>query len=389
MKKSHVLILLTFIALFSTYPEIIIGKNSYGVCTNRNGLRDGDIIKRYPVAYTDTVSGGKGKLWDISYLQAGKPYNVEIMLVNDSLKRYGIMERRTIVYYDMHGDSISVAGHENNQWRVDYDRCEPWLIDSMDYGFSASGSVHGKGIYCDRLRYAIAGTYSLSADAIGTLILPDCDTLRNVQRVHSQRIFLHSYYPIDSIAADINAEEIRRASTENHLLIYDTRRWYAPGYRYPVLETQTITKHPDGEPLMRQACYTHPIEMTDLPNDPENQELRYTLCHDTDKATENGGFYGDSSIGSDRTNGGYDFSYDFSQNKSNCSVTVGYNVSQHTDVEFILADAMGIVYSSDIRRCAPDEDYSVTISYGNIPGAGPYVLYINTNGNRYAEKFYK
>ncbi len=371
---------------------------SYGICSAAvcgsglnmalNGLRDGDVFSRYPITYIDTVSGGESCVWDLSNLNPGKACRNEVKLVNDSSERYRMNERHTSLYYERHGDTLTVAGHENNQWRLEFDVCEPWLTNSMAYGHFYSGLLHGKGIYCDRLRYAVRGSYRMGTDARGILILPEGDTLRNVQRVHTLRTFFHNYYPIDSANCDISMEELNKATVENRLLLHDTRRWYVSGYRYPLLEVQTLTPGAGGTPIMQQAYYTPASEMAELPADPDNRELRELIREG--KAPWDGVRSNSvSAADTDEPRGGDDIRYRFDQNHGECTVSVRYTVGKPTDVEFLLADVLGFVYNAGSYHCEPGEEYSVSISYGSIPGAGPYVLYICTHDNRYAEKFNK
>ncbi|WP_300935793.1 hypothetical protein [uncultured Muribaculum sp.] len=359
--------------------------DGYEISLSLNGFRDGDMLLRYPVAYEDTASSGTGLIWDLSGYKSGKPYKSEITLADDSLELYQAIERRTALRYERTGDTIFVAGHENNLWRMEFDRREPWLTGSMRHGYSSAGTIHGKGIYCDRLRYVIGGSYRISVDAAGSLILPEGDTLRNVQRVHTLRTFLHDYYPIDSVDCDITADELGKAAAENRLLTLDARRWYAPGYRYPLLEVQTLTSGGDGKTLMRQASYTPASEMESLLSDPDNSELRERLRQGYTAGQKSN--HADTADGRDNTGGGDDVRYRFDQNHVECTVSVRYSVGMPMDVEFILADVVGFVYRSGSYHCEPGEEYSVTLSYGNLPGNGPYVLYICTAENRYAEKF--
>lgn len=386
-RHSFASVLFIAVYIYASYGICSAAVSGSGLNMDLNGLRDGDVFSRYPITYIDTVSGGESCVWDLSNLKPGKACRSEVKLVNDSSERYRMNERHTSLYYERHGDTLMVAGHENNQWRLEFDVCEPWLTNSMVYGHFYSGLLHGKGIYCDRLRYVVRGSYRIGTDARGILILPEGDTLRNVQRVHTLRTFFHNYYPIDSANCDISLEELNKATVENRLLLHDTRRWYVPGYRYPLLEVQTLTPAAGGAPIMRHACYTPASEMEELPADPDNRELRELIREGKSPA------YGlrdnNAATDTDEPRGGDDIRYRFGQNHGERTVSVLYTVGSPTDVEFLLADVMGFVYNAGSYHCEPREEYSVSISYGSIPGAGPYVLYICTNDNRYAEKFNK
>lgn len=138
---------------------------------------------------------------------------------------------------------------------------------------------------------------------------------------------------------------------------------------------------------MQHTCYTPASEMEELLSDPDNHELRELIR--LGKAI--GSASGDASLSANNyeLRGGDDIRYRFDQNRGECTVDVHYTVEKATDVEFILADVIGFLYKAGSYHCEPGEEYSVSISYGNIPGAGPYVLYICNGDNRYSEKFNK
>ena len=391
MDSRRITMLFIAIALLLHLPAGASGLSGHNISNARNGLRDGDVLKRYPIVFTDTASAGTGCVWNLADIKPGKAYRMEIALVSESPEQHHMMRNRTAIHYRTSGDTILSTGFENNQWRVDFDYPEIWLADTMRLGFTTSARIHGTGKYCDRLRYAIEGRYILSADAGGTLIMPEGDTLSNVLRIHSQRAFIHKYYPKDSLNADITTEEFDHAAAMDSILILDTRRWYAPGYRYPLLEIQKLTRQADGAQLMYEACYTPADEMADIPTDPDNVKLRDTIRQNSPAPSDNDERTpSDAESGKDRLpSGGDDVNYRFTQQRGDRNLHVDYIVNHPMDIEFILADVAGIVYSSASRRCAPDETYSIDIPYGYSPGMGPYVLYISTGENRYAEKFHK
>ena len=69
----------------------------------------------------------------------------------------------------------------------------------MVLGDSISGVFHGIGSYCDRQKIRTFGSWFSIADAMGDLVLPSCDTLRNVIRVHMQQNTLCYFYPMNGV----------------------------------------------------------------------------------------------------------------------------------------------------------------------------------------------
>lgn len=151
------------------------------VSTKYNGPRDGDAITRHPITYSDTVSPGYDCLWDLSQsTDNGNSYKLSTRLVNDTLSRYSTTGQKSVIYYDSQNDTVTLAGFESRLWQVYYHTPEVWLpATNLNFGSGITGIIRGRGVYSDRLRYSIAGTYTLTADARGTLIMPEGDTIRN------------------------------------------------------------------------------------------------------------------------------------------------------------------------------------------------------------------
>jgi hypothetical protein len=93
-------------------------------------------------------------------------------------------------------------------------------VDKMKFPFSFgqqfSSPFTGIAWYNENSRLDLSGVYSVSADAFGTLILPD-RILKNTLRLKATRQSLQ-----------VGVCGSTQAVTEKYC-------WYAPGYRYPVL----------------------------------------------------------------------------------------------------------------------------------------------------------
>lgn len=89
------------------------------------------------------------------------------------------------------------------------------------------------------------GTYKTKADALGKLVLPQGDTLRNVIRLHTERHVGTIIVPIDTMQYRIPAftvdSIVRHLAPDTAKVREDEYRWYAEGYRYPILEAKTLS----------------------------------------------------------------------------------------------------------------------------------------------------
>ena len=119
------------------------------------------------------------------------------------------------------------------------------LQDSCKGWFSAHGDdVHGDLVHiCGKYKYKIIGK--------GTLLTIDRDTLPNTLLIHNQRLVsslfngkekeLQKYGVLDSIPKLSYNKVDSLMKSDTTLVRNDVYRWYAPGYRYPILRLETIS----------------------------------------------------------------------------------------------------------------------------------------------------
>jgi hypothetical protein len=109
----------------------------------------------------------------------------------------------------------------------------------MQIGDSVEGYFHGRGTYCNRIALRNYGHYHTKVVKQGSMILPEGDTLRNVLLVHTERIEGEQYHPDiyhDSLCVYTIDSVMTRLQTDSTLATIHIDRWYAPGYRYPILK---------------------------------------------------------------------------------------------------------------------------------------------------------
>lgn len=259
--------------LLMCLPPLFSCKGQDGIKMPLNMFHNGDIIVNKQISFNDIAQKGTDVVWDISNADVlSKQFKVKYSDVAGSNHRMACTERATMYYYDLQTDSLLVGGFENNTTKIDYDLKEIYLRFPMKYGDSYSGVFHGTGMYCDKIAIRSFGRYKVEADAYGTLISPECDTLYNVTRLHTIRLVCGLRYPADSLQAisstPLNADSIDMYINNGMFMMRtDIYRWYAEGYRYPVLETQTTSLHgADTEPYVTTYYYPPSAqELTDYP----------------------------------------------------------------------------------------------------------------------------
>lgn len=345
--------------------------------------RDGDTFHRNQINYTDTVKSGTEKIWNLSDAAVtGTRYSAEVRSMSDTLPQWYFREDRTMFYQELCGDTLKCTANENRSSIMHYDRPEIMLIYPVSFGFRSSGYFHGSGLYFDKRRTVAAGENETYADASGTLILPEGDTLTDVLRVTSIRRFILRQMPKDSTQADVSINDYLASAAKNDVITTECRRWYAAGYRYPLLETQILHASAAGNKTISMATYIPLSEFDGMPDDYENKAVREDIKKRlSNLSTENRAAHGTSAT--------KPIEYSISQDRQNHKVDVSYTVDKPVTVELILSDVTGIVYDTRKRTCQPGEAYTETIEYGGYTPAGAYVLYLRADNEQFAEKFYR
>ena len=287
------------------------------------------------------------------------------------------LEHGTRYFFEQKGDSLLIMGFENHLAKIDYDLPELWLKFPMHAGDSLSGLYHGCGLYGERWNVRKLGDYKTRAKLCRTMVLPEGDTLRNVLRLHTQRqvctLNSPARMPGDSLP-HFTPDSIRWHLANNKgVLVENVYRWYVAGWRYPILEAYVTGGTQSQAPLFTTAFYYSPREQECLFDDNPNTLIR--------KAVTQQEANGHALVDNDK-----ELDYKVSVDSERKTIRLTYNLERETHVRLILSDNAGIVYKTSERKDVPGKTHVQEIGYGMLP-RGRYVLYINANGKRYAEKF--
>ena len=350
-----------------------------------NTPRIGDILRKQQTEFVNTGNGGEGRVWDLSGIEVVNPgHKARILAKRDTADTAAdtvmTIENRQRRYTLLRGDSLLTVGTENALSLVCYSQPEVSLRYPVSYGDSTASVFHGTASWCERTYSRVYGESRVVADAAGTLVTPDGDTLRQVMRVHTLRTTGARLLPVSTepgMRALIDSLPAFTADSARVCLALDKQRqcavtedicqFYAPGCRYPVFETRrTVT--PGGN-VTEEALY-HPADEQALLADEENERLRQGILH------ANGG------VGQDK-GGGQDTP---PSPMSRCDVTVSgsmvtvtYDLTAEASVKGIVSTVSGMVMRQCEQHCAEGTDYQMRIDCAGLR-RGQYVLYMNVNG---------
>ncbi|GHV43027.1 hypothetical protein FACS1894180_0910 [Bacteroidia bacterium] len=212
--------------------------------------RANDVLVKQQVAYKDPGRAGADVVWDFGQLAPVNPeytfeYGAPFLLEDSVLGGYYLlgrdtvfaaqlqpadalltgMEHRTMYYYAFASGVLWTLGYDNAATSLHYRT--PLLTGKlpMTYGDSLAWHYATEGLYTRTVPFAESGLATLAADAYGMIVLPTGDTLRQVLRTKSVQ---QKDEPMLTTTGD--SATVRT--------FFETFKWYARGYRYPVFETR-------------------------------------------------------------------------------------------------------------------------------------------------------
>lgn len=234
---------------------------------------------------------------------------------------------------------------------------------------------HGIGLYCGELFMRRFGTYQTKADSTGKLILPDGETLNGIMRLHTERYVSAVYGDKDTLRKGVPTYTvdsiIKRMAVDTLKLHENHYRWFAAGYRYPILEARVISFK--DKPIEELLFYCLPEEQERLASNDVNKEVREAVARAEESQND----------GETQTRGEEDFRYEVSQN--DYGISIRYQAEHYEKITALLTNNQGIVYQ---RQEKTGQAGSGQIIF-NTSGLrrGQYIVYLNVDGTGYAEKF--
>lgn len=312
---------------------------------SNQGFRAGDKLVKQQVRYKNPGRTGKDVIWDFSNLKeiSGSytvNYNETTRKSKDTIFVSGT-EHQTKYTYAYKSDSLLLLGFENPTSGMTFEKPQLLMKYPFIYGDSVFTGYSGKGSYNFTLLSETKGNMFTVADAVGTLILPDGDTVKDVLRVRTEHIFQQNTLPmelerqtklpfddsitvidtkgtksftVDSVSISqgvdnyknngiaeqpdvkgnsksnnnalptkkITRGKMLKENTDSLYFHTVTCRWYAPGYRYPLFETisnQGLKNKNDSTGIddVATAFYYPPFKQKDLNDDPENKTVLDSL----------------------------------------------------------------------------------------------------------------
>ncbi|MEI7897994.1 MAG: T9SS type A sorting domain-containing protein [bacterium] len=222
MKKLYTLF------LFSMFVANLCGQTALTFVNN--GLMPGDSSRTRDINYVDPGNPGENMVWDFSGIQFTGKNNFCGVREDATLKNAGVNKKNIVLSedgydysYNSSPVSLEETGYVNKSKNLTLAYSDPILKMTypFSYGQKFSDTYAGTAWFGETSRIDLTGVNTSTADASGTLILPD-RILKNTLRVKTVK---------QSIQTSVCG------SIQSTLTKYS---WYAPGCRYPVLMLSTM-----------------------------------------------------------------------------------------------------------------------------------------------------
>lgn len=231
---------------------IISGSIAQAPLTNKNNaLRDGDVVKSYEFVYTDPGPGGTDKTWDFSKISYTAKELTENVGVTPGVPLQGVAKYTSVMavdgyeyYHNINENTFELVGYTTKDIALVYTDPIVKMKYPFFYGDQFSDNFSGEALYAGS-NITFEGQYAVSADATGTLILPD-RTSKNALRIKVVKKSLE-YNPCSTI--------------EVYVVNY---YWYVEGCRYPVisLNYKTYQHSSQDVEITEKSAYFNPQETT-------------------------------------------------------------------------------------------------------------------------------
>lgn len=349
--------------------------NSYAqiIDYSHQSFRDGDNLTKYEIKDVVKTQNDKSFIIDLTDIEIRKKHSHNFSLLPDSTNSFCLTTLGNRNYFYQTKDNIILNGFENNKLIIQYSKPIDYLKFPFQFGDSISGLFCGNGTYCDKIYVQTYGRYITCADAVGCIVLPSGDTIKNCMCIHMNKQVMYLYQskqdskqlfmiPDDSIRNKINLND---SVINEHTFL-----WYVPGYRYPILEFKVA-----GSNLNAGIYYYYPLdEQQTLMLDDDNREVR-TQMHNSLSDDTN-----------ERDTDIFPIHYNIINNKQAKSVTIDYEMNADSNVSFIISDFTGNVFKHVERNGVNGEKETVIINYSNLR-RDHYIITISAGCKTVSEKF--
>lgn len=190
------------------------------------------------------VTNNDSLLHDFSAMRFIKSGETRYSLFRDSLLLK--KEMRQISVYKLHNDTLLLTAERKPGLNMSYILPEVVMTYPFNEQSDISGYYYAEGRDGAGHYVSDAGIYISSISGIGQIITPDCDTIGDVVQLSYRRVgTTHVFDDFNSSFGNTNDSTLidtqnieKRLATDSISHQISRNVWYAPGYRYPIVESR-------------------------------------------------------------------------------------------------------------------------------------------------------
>lgn len=253
-----------------------------GLTISVNGIRGGDILTRNRIPFCKSMTSDTIEVWDFSNVQVSND-EMETRYFNLGCDVVENEDRESRIY-GLDSINFKLKRHYRAGMDVLYN-----MPETIEFPISC-GSKHfnnffGEGQLGSLSYIKDAGLLEISADMIGNLITPDCDTIKNVLRLHTNHSgtsnIYNDYrksYRVSKDSLLFSSDSIRYWLAHDSIThTIDKWQWFAKGYRYPIIEMRkykTLKYDSPQDSILVSLYYPISRQIDDVKNDTLNEKIR-------------------------------------------------------------------------------------------------------------------
>ena len=318
-----------------------------------------DSLQKSRIRYFSPGNGGRNKVWDFSRKLSSKG-SAQVMFLTDSTGVVTVVETGKISYYRTTPDTLILFGSESPLEKRVYAVEKVSKKFPLEYGDSIGDNFRCEGMYCGNHPFREVGTTSVKVDAIGSIVLAENDTIKDVRRVHT----------VDAYAICMDLDSAALDTARLTQVIDERYEWFIPYSQYPIVEEMTSTTY-DNMDIIGTTKYAYC-------NLPENQVAYYITPEDEDETDEEQDGFSDEEQQSPDI-----IHYQIETNGK--VVVITYDLDAEATITTIVAKHTGMLCMSRQWTQEAGQGYSAQIDCNGLR-PGMYILYINVNGKVYSDK---
>jgi len=223
-----------FFLLLIVLPSVVAAQTTVTYQNNSLHICDSNTFRE--ILYSDPGHAGAGQIWDFSRVQdAGKNIISSVQCAEvpkmNGVNDYGMMLDENGYEYFMSSSEKDLVeqGYVNKDLKMVLSYSDPVVKMKYPFVYGDHFTDHFKGValFDQVSSINLEGDITVEADGYGTLILPD-RVIEGALRVKSNKTGL----------------EVNNCGTiDVNITKYS---WYAPGYRYPVLNLSSVESRVNG-----------------------------------------------------------------------------------------------------------------------------------------------